>query len=565
MATPIYNHDIDYLLDNIDLSFKGYIPSQDALEFWSLARIVKGEDFEVGNPLLHYWIVDLVFGNITKEQYPYNDEAKAGIKLNKRKTAIMMGRGTAKSTTMTLFLPIYMAIKGKLPGLGKVGFVLGIGDSQEAGAKVMANTIRDTCEESNFCKEYFEKMRFTDQECEFVRKGEGPESKRSFMFKVKGAQGGIRGIRHKGARIDVIIADDIVKNEQDAASATIMKAIKNTIYSDATNALKGEGGRLILIGTPMNKDDVVYSAIESTGYSPVVIPLCEKIDLEMSEDEYVGAWPQMHSYDRVRERYEDAMGTNSTRAFNQELMLRISSEEDRMIPDELLNWYDRSLIESQLDNYNLLITTDFTTTSEANSDFSALGVWAIGANNDFFLLDVCVKRQGIAEQYNELFRMVSYWSGGYRNIDVGVEIDGQQKAHIYALKEMMIKKNIWFNFARQKGAPLNREGILSKAAGGNKHERFRMILPMFQSGKFHLPNELKKTPDLIEGVKQLKYVTYEGFGAKDDFCDIISQIGMIDYVAPSVADPVMDRDSAGGMWDTYDQDVEEAETNSIIF
>ena len=168
MSAVEYNHEIDYLLDNIDLSFEGYIPSTDAIEFWSLARVIKGSDFPVGNPLLHYWIVDLVFGNIKREQYPYTEEARKGIKLNKRKVAIMMGRGLAKSTTMTLFLVLYMAIKGKLPGLGDVHFVVGIGDSQEAGAKVMANTIRDTCEESLFCQEYFEKMRFTDQECEFV-------------------------------------------------------------------------------------------------------------------------------------------------------------------------------------------------------------------------------------------------------------------------------------------------------------------------------------------------------------------------------------------------------------
>ena len=35
-----------------------------------------------------------------------------------------------------------------------------------------------------------EKMRFTDEECEFIRKGEGPTKKRAFMFKVKGAAGG---------------------------------------------------------------------------------------------------------------------------------------------------------------------------------------------------------------------------------------------------------------------------------------------------------------------------------------------------------------------------------------
>ncbi len=94
------------------------------------------------------------------------------------------------------------------------------------GQRLWQNTIRDICEESVFVKEFFESVRFTDTECEFLRRGTTPASKRTFMFKVKGAQGGVRGIRHKGERVDVILADDIVKNEQDAHSETIMSAIK---------------------------------------------------------------------------------------------------------------------------------------------------------------------------------------------------------------------------------------------------------------------------------------------------------------------------------------------------
>ena len=526
---------VDEALDNIDLNFNGYIPSEEALEFWALARMIKGEDFEVNNPLLHYWIVDLAFNNIKRENYPYTPEINAKIKINPRKLAIMMGRGLAKSTTMTLFLVLYMAIKGRLPGLGKVGFVLGIGDSQESGAKVMANTIRDTCEESVFIQEYFESLRFTDQECEFVRRGKGPESKRSFMFKVKGSQGGVRGIRHKGERVDVILADDIVKNEQDASSATIMKAIKNTIYSDSINALKGQGGKVILIGTPMNKDDVVYSAIESGSWTPVVIPLCERIDENLEPADFVGSWPAMHNYERLMERYLDAKGSNATRAFNQELMLRIASDEDRMIQDEMIEWYSRKTLLKDISAYNVYITTDFTTTSEAKSDFSAMAVWALNSNKDYFLVDLCVKRQGIGEQYDELFRMVNFWSSHGKSVEVGIETDGQQKAHIFALKEMMLKRSEWFTFARQKGAKYGAEGILSRSTGGNKHSRFRMMLPQFQNHKIHFPLELKDTPDMKEALTQLKYTTWEAFGGHDDFPDVVSQLNMMELLFPMVS------------------------------
>jgi hypothetical protein len=77
-------------------------------------------------------------------------------------------------------MPVYVAITGNLPGFGKVMFWVSFGDSQQAGAKVQANTIRDMCEESEFCLDYFEKMRFTDEECEFTRKGTESAKKRCF-------------------------------------------------------------------------------------------------------------------------------------------------------------------------------------------------------------------------------------------------------------------------------------------------------------------------------------------------------------------------------------------------
>ena len=259
----------------------------------------------------------------------------------------------------------------------------------------------------------------------------------------------------------------------------------------------------------------------------------------------------------------NAKGSNSTRAFNQELMLRVANEEDRMISDDMIQWYDRNLVMKLLDGYSLYITTDFTTTSAAKSDYSALAVWAISSNNDLFLLDLCVRRQELQEQYGELFRMVRTWRKGGRYIEVGVEINGQQKAHLFSLKEMMQKLNVYFSFARQKGAPVGREGVLS---GENKLERFRYVLPKFQNRKFYFPEQLKDTPDMKEALKQLRGVTHTGFTTSDDFCDCVSQIEMIDVREGMGSDdlPYVDNrkdvDVWGKMWDKDDDD-----GNSVIF
>jgi len=527
--------DLDAALDSVDLTFHGYIPSDDALEFFVLMRLVAGEDFEFSTPLFHYWLVDLLFGNITREQYPYSQEINKTITINPKRIAIVAARGVAKSTIVTSFYPIYCAIKGKTPDGLKTEFHLMVAASQQGGGRVMAKAVQSMCEDSVFCQNFFENMRFTETESEFIRKGETKTKNRVFLCRYIGIGGGIRGIRSNiGAeRPDHIIFDDVILNSDAAYSETLMSSLRNTINADAINALKGGGrGKIFSVATPFHLLDPVIETLTGGAYTPVAIPICNKIYEGMPESEYVGAWPSMHPYHAVMEQYESAIASNATREFNQERMLRISSDEDRMIKDDMIEWVERRLLLKELSAYSLYITTDFTTTSEAKSDFSALGVWAVNSNQDYFLLDLCVKRQGIGEQYDELFRMVRQWSNKGAPLEVGIEVDGQQAAHLYALKEEMNKRNVYFTFARQRGAAYGKVGILSRNVGGSKHSRFRMMLPQFQNHKIHFAEEIKETPDMKEALTQLRHTTWESFGGHDDFPDIVSQLGAMEILFP---------------------------------
>jgi len=556
--------DLDKALDTLDLTFHGYTPSKDSLEFFALMRMVQGEDFEFSTPLFHYWLVDLLFGNIKREEYPYSKEVNDSITINPKRIAIVASRGIAKSTVVTAFYPVYCAIKGVTPDGIKSEFHLLVAASQQGGGRVMAKAVQSLCEDSVFCQNYFESMRFTETESEFIRKGDTKAKNRVFLAKYIGIGGGIRGVRSNigSERPDHIIFDDVILNSDTAYSDTIMNSLRNTINADAINALKGGGrGKIFSVATPFHLLDPVIEMLTGGAYTPVAIPICEKIYEDMPKEEYVGAWESMHPYEAVIEQYESAIAANATREFNQERMLRISSDEDRMITQEIIDdlWYSRKDLLKNINSYNIYITTDFTTTSESKSDFSALAAWGLNSNGDYFLVDLCVKRQGIGEQYDELFRMVNFWSSQGKSVEVGIEVDGQQKAHIFALKEMMIKRNEWFTFARQKGAKYGSEGILSRATGGNKHSRFRNMLPQFQNKKIHFPIELQDTPDMKEALQQLKYTTWENFGGHDDFCDVVSQLGMMEVVLPQVSVgsySVSNKDRS--IWD----DIEEDETSA---
>ena len=526
-----HKFDIDLALDTIDLEFKNYTPSNEAFEFFNLIRVFFGQDFEIPNPKFHYFIVDMLYGNVKREDFPYPKEIQDTITINPSQIGIIASRGTAKSTVTTLFYPIVAAIKGTTPVTGPLSHILILSDSQQGGARDQALIMGSAFDKSTFAKQWFEKIRHTESEVEVVRRGSEPIEKRHMLIKFKGAQaGGIRsGSRNPvtGDRYGLLIGDDVIKNESEAYSETIMHNVTTALTSDAKNAMRAKKTQFVLINTPFHKRDPVYMMVESGGFTPLVAPICKSIHPELTKKEFEGLWPEMHDYDSVMERYMNAVATGTTRNFNQELMLRVSNEEDRLVPDELVQWYDRPMLMKMLDGYSLYVTTDFTTTGSANSDFSALALWAVSSNYDYFLLDLCVRKQELEQQYNELFRMMATWSKGGRAIQVGVEINGQQKAHLYALKQKMQMTNRYFSFARQKDAPVNREGISSV---GNKHERFRYVVPWFQNRKVWFPEQLKDTPDMKEALKQLKGVTSSGFSYSDDFCDTISQLGMIDVI-----------------------------------
>ena len=547
---------VDWLLDNVDLTFQGYSPSIVAIEFFNFVRLTLGEEPENENSLAHYFLVDVIFMQDTVRDYL----VARGIDYDKIKgrTAVLCCREFAKSTIIGSFVPLYMAWKGELPGFGKVNYGLYVGDSMRNNVKTTMNTIEQVYLESEWLQTQFESARFTDELVELVRLprtaaeialyevtiagGKKPtqvpgRSKRKFAMRGVGAQTGTRGTRSGLQRPQFAIIDDVVPSEAEANSDTILDGIESTIESDVLNALHGAGSFAILIGTPYNKKDPVYSRVESKTWVPVVFPICERIHEDMLPGEFRGVWENRHSYSKVMKRYLDAVNSNKTRSFMQELMLRITSEKDKAIPNDYIEMFNRDDILKNGAAYNWYITTDFTTTGGSGNDFSGMAVWAVSSNNDYFLVDLVLKKMDLALQYNELFRLVNRYKRYNGLVEVGIEIDGQQKIHLFAIKELMNKKNEYFTIGKQKGGV--REGILSKQSKGGKEGRFSVMVPLFQAGKIRFARELSDSTSMRELRNELDYVTYDEHGrlqfgsVHDDGLDLISQLAMMNIFAPS--------------------------------
>lgn len=337
---------------------------------------------------------------------------------------------------------------------------------------------------------------------------------------------GIRGTKIYGKRPVLAVLDDLVSDD-DAKSKAAMTAIEDTVHKGIDYALDPTRRKTIFNGTPFGKTDILVSAVESGAWDVNVWPVCERFPC--SREEFVGAWEDRFSYDFVHEQYDTAVKSGKEASFFQELMLRLTSEEERLIQDAEIRWYSRAKLLQNLGSFNFYITTDLATSTKQTADFSVISVWAYNNIGQWFWVDGICVRQTIDKTWNDLFRLVQK----YKPQQVGIEVTGQQQSYIAWLQQEMMNRNIWFNFAssEKSGTP----GIRPVA---DKLTRLNGVVPWFKTGLMHFPEEMKISVIMGEFMGELRLATSSGLKGKDDCLDTISMLAYLKPWKPSEAAPV---------------------------
>lgn len=484
-----YLNEVDFMLLN---SHAGYIPSEFSLKFMNFIKLVNGDAGEDNKtPVMHLAMLDKLAGK-------------------EKKIANLCARGTAKTTLFMEYLVLYLAMFGTLPNFGTVTGMLYISDSMDNGVKSARNSIEFRYNNSEFLQIWIPHAKFTENYLEF-------QNKRGHRLGVKmfGAKSGIRGTKIFGKRPVLAIMDDLV-SDADSKSNTAMEAIKDTVYSGVQYALDPTRNKMIMNGTPFNKNDIVYEAIESGAWHVNVWPICEKFPC--SKEEFRGAWEDRFTYEYVLEQYNSAKKEGKLKSFRQELMLRITSDESRLVQESEILWRSRIPVLQKKQNYNFYITTDFATSSKQTADYAVQSVWAYNQEAEWHWVDGVVERQTMDKSINDLFGFIDE----YEPQGVGVEISGQQQGFIQWLMNEMNYRNKFFNLTSQNGKP----GIRPVT---DKLSRFNMVVPLFKAGKIFFPTELKNTKTLGIFVEQIALATKDGIKGKDDCIDTIS---MLQYMNP---------------------------------
>lgn len=492
-----------------------YVPSDFALEFVTFIKLVNGtEGEEHKTPLVHYRMLDTL--------------TQGG-----KRIANLCHRGVAKTTVMGEYLFLYVATYGEIPGFGKIDLALYVSDSIENGVKNMRKNLEYRWNNSEFLKQYVPRTHFTDIRWEF----ENADGK-LFIVKGYGGQTGVRGAKEMGTRPQLAVLDDLISDE-DARSATVISSIEDTVYKAVNYALHPTKNMIIWSGTPFNAKDPLYKAVESGAWDVNVFPVCEQYPC--AKEDFRGSWPDRFTYEYVKGQYDSAMKIGKVETFNQELMLRIMSDEDRMIQDSDIGWYKLDAVIRNKPRFNFYITTDFATSVKQSADFSVISVWAYNNVGDWLWVDGVCKRQLMDANINDLFRLAQI----YKPQSVGIEVTGQQGGFIQWIQGQMMERNIYFPLASEGND--SRPGIRPNT---NKMVRFNTVVPLFKARKVFFPLERKGEAPLQEGMNELGLVSASGFRSKhDDFLDTISMLGSLMPWKPSEETPLVESADGKGMWD----------------
>ena len=506
-----------------------YVPSDFALEFVTFIKLVNGSKGEENKtPVVHYRMLDTI--------------THGG-----RRITNLCHRGVAKTTLMAEYLFLYLALYGSLPGFGDVTLALYVSDSVDNGVKNMRKNLEYRWENSDFLKQYVPEIRFTDIRWEF-KNADG----KVFIVKAYGAKTGVRGAKEMGTRPQLAVLDDLFSDE-DARSDTVIASVEDTVYKAVNYALHPTKNMIIWSGTPFNAKDPLYKAVESGAWAVNVFPVCEQFPC--AKEDFRGSWPDRFTYEYVKGEYDKAIKSGRVDTFNQELMLRIMSEEDRMILDSDIGWYKLDAVIKNKERFNFYITTDFATSIKQKSDFSVISVWAYNNVGDWFWVDGICKRQLMDKNVDDLFRLAQM----YKPQQVGIEVTGQQGGFIPWIQEQMLERNIFFPLASEGNDA--RPGIRPNT---NKLVRFNTVVPLFKSRKIFFPAERKSEPPMQEAVNELGLVSVSGFRSKhDDFIDTISMLSSLTPWKPSEEVRLYQREDTR-MWDAEVEDDNPGRISSYI-
>lgn len=272
-----------------------------------------------------------------------------------------------------------------------------------------------------------------------------------------------------------------------------------------SRALRTEGGKTRYVGTRWSHNDTYRTIIEQGSAIP-------RIHLVTTDGTVTGE-PVLRSREWVAEQYRD-MGKY---VFGAQMLQDPTADKSQGFREEWIRHYETR--DGDFSRMNKYILCDPASQKKKNSDYTTFAVIGLADDDNYYLLDMVRDRLSLTQRGDAMFALHRRW----KPKGVGYERYGMM-SDIEYIEDRQKTQNYRFEITEVGGQVA-------------KHDRIGRLVPLFEAGRFWLPEVLMKVDadgkhvDLVQSFLDDEYRTFP-VGVHDDMLDAISRIWDIDVIWP---------------------------------
>lgn len=291
----------------------------------------------------------------------------------------------------------------------------------------------------------------------------------------------------------LMVYDDVVTPESVTTPDMIRKV---TEAWEMSLSLSTDGGIARYIGTRYHYNDTYKTILDRGSAVERRHPV--------TYDGTVDGEPVLWTREQVAKRRRD----QGVYTFSSQMLLDPTADRAQGFREEWLRYYVGG---NDFANCNKYLLVDAASEKKKESDYTAMVVIGLAEDENYYLLDAIRDRLSLTERADAVFSLHRRW----RPRGVGYEKYGMM-ADVEYIKERQGRENYRFEIAELGGQV-------------PKPDRIRQMIPVFESGRFHLPETLLKVDyegrhvDLVVAFVNDEYKPFP-VALHDDMFDAIARI-----------------------------------------
>lgn len=293
----------------------------------------------------------------------------------------------------------------------------------------------------------------------------------------------------------LMVYDDVVTKDSVTTPEMITKV---TEAWEASRNLTIEGGATRYIGTRWHYRDT---------WTEIIARKAAKVRCHpVTHEGTVDGTPVIWTKERVAEKRRE----QGPYTFASQMLLDPAALRAQSFLDEWLRFYDDGGDYDAMNKY-LLVDPASSKNKKNDPDYTAMAVIGLGADQNYYVLDMIRDRLSLTEKGDKLFALHRRW----RPMAVGYESYGMQ-ADVEYFEDRMRRETYYFDIT-------DLGGRLAKV------ERIRRLIPIFEQHRFLLPKTLVRRDyegreiDLVQAFINEEYKPFP-VASHDDMFDTFSRV-----------------------------------------